>query len=655
MTIFSEIMRITTHLALSLAFLLCSADALQAQEERAANHTITLTKVVEVYEFEDVKVFINLYEVRRGDSISDILRERGVLDAMGDEARMLRLVKNLNPELSDLNKIQPGQVLQLPTELAGESDEAYEAAPVSADPPIEPATVTDTVKVYERSQPGQQSAKIVVMRHRPGQGTVELASGAAGVAQAAATSALDFPSGNSGPLAMEPGTGVVYRTVKIRRGDTLERLLRREGMDNGLIYAHLLKLTLELNPEIQNQDLIFTGAELRIPASGDYLAAIGANPAAVKEAALARAEGRKPEEGRGVLDLPNPATETAKNSLAIIFTRLGGHIDMRGRLVVPRKGLESIEFNTAQIPMVELPGERRVILDLERRLSYDTARALRAMPGYGVFWPIRGDKSGRNFQHSLRELWPLCGFYRVYDKEHPYEGGTDIKLRIAADWMIWPTEEAWKNGQPLVLNLPKTPDVQTDAAWKGFLAQHGIEVLDLYQVTLLPDTAPPPVEEPKITTLTETNPSLLAAELVKILGGEPRVGVQLDAFPQTPSAAASQQATAPVLWTDRGRQVVLNFGELAPEAVATMRESGYLVVEGASGPEDAVAAVLKGFGLKFQEAMVLKAPSGGPEMSLSLKGLFVTEGRPMFFTSADLPKGIAALLPPGLEIFHYQM
>ncbi len=648
----------------ALACFLCAGYA-WAEEERALDHTITLTKVVDVYEFEDLKVSVGSYDVAPGDSLIEILKSRGL---EGDEARLLRLVKNLNPDLRDPNLIQPGQRLNLPMPLR-EAERAREgAAPPSeteaSEPPFPDETAmgappvgsTDEVKIYERRQSGQEPALVVVMRHRPPDGGASPGpeEKPAAAPSSPSSSALDFPSGNHGPLAMEPDTRVVYRTVKIRRGDTLERLLRREGMDNGLIYAHLLKVTLELNPEIKNQDLIYAGAELRIPAAGDYLAGLaGVNPAYVREAALARSLGRAPAapERRGerseALRLPAARAEAARNTLGLIFTRLGGKLDMRGRLVLPSGG-GSLEFNTAEVPLIEFPSGRRLALDMEARLSRRTLRGLSELPDFYVFRPARGE----SFEQALARLWPMAGFYRVRTKNQPYEGGTDIKLAIAADFLIWPTQESWNNGSPLALNLAGSPERKTDPRWKSFLSGHGIEILDIHEESVLPDAPPARPGELKITRLDEPNPSLLAAQLVEIMGAEPKVGLQLDAPAPAGEGAGT---TAPVLWMDGGRQVVLDFGDLDPEAVKTMREEGYRVVSAAGkGPLEAIEAVMEGFGLAGADSLVLKAAPGGPAMSISIGGrLFEKDGRRLFFTAVDMPEGISALLPDGLEIFRY--
>ncbi|MGL4209430.1 MAG: hypothetical protein ACRCTY_08595, partial [Candidatus Adiutrix sp.] len=59
------------------------------------DHTITLTKRVEVY--EDLEITINPYTVAPGDSLTRILKAQGLLPKGADEAQLLRLVRHLNP------------------------------------------------------------------------------------------------------------------------------------------------------------------------------------------------------------------------------------------------------------------------------------------------------------------------------------------------------------------------------------------------------------------------------------------------------------------------------------------------------------------------------------------------------------------------------
>lgn len=693
------------HLAAQTAPVEAPAAAAESGRS-AADHTMTIVRYLEneVYEIEGKKVVVDQYQIKRGDSMVKLLRERGLLNSWSKakEAELLGFVRILNPELKNLSALVPGQIVKLPLRLEDAAADQTTPAPRPQLPS------TETVKEYERpSHGGQKSARVKVMVHKtedleeqnqapavqeadqnlkkaaaaeePAQTTAPAETTAAASAnvagqtpgavstgepgQASVTAVSDFPSGNPGVLAMEPASKVVYRTVKVRRGDSLERLLRREGMHRDLIYGHLLKVTMELNPDIKHPDLIMTGAEIKIPAAGDYLTAMaGVNPQEVKSAALAISERRRPEGGgagrqsgqnvrAAVLELPNEAMVTAKNTLGLIFTRLGDKVDSRGTVLLPA-GTAGVELDTSAFPVVELSTGVRLVLDPGSRLSQAAIRKLREhQPPYHVF------RTGKKetLERALGRLWPLCGYFRVYTKDRTYEGGGDIKLQIAADWMIWTTKEAWNSGQPMVINRAKSPDLRTSPAWSAFLEAHGIKVMDIHGNQLLPTPeAPSGSPELAVVSLGDTShPTLLAAELVKNLGAEPRVGVQVD-LARAPGQNVAPNVTAPVLWEDGATRVVMEFGELPPEAIQTLRQNGYRVISSAKDTDAVIYGVLGGFGLKARDGLVLNAPAGGPKMSLSIKGKLVTRGdRKYLLTQAPLPSGLVNLIEPGLKILKY--
>ncbi|MGL4208003.1 MAG: hypothetical protein ACRCTY_01310, partial [Candidatus Adiutrix sp.] len=506
-------------------------------------------------------------------------------------------------------------------------------------------SVSRTVKEYERPQASQQSAKIMVMRQEtvlvppvseivasetvagetlpsdnllnPPLLATEISQGEVSASQELGATPplgdiLDFPSGNEGLLA-QASDGVVYRTVKVRKGDTLERLLRREGMDSDLIYRHLLAVTLKLNPQIKNADLIFAGAEIKIPASGVYLNALaGVNHEEVREAAARAASGRKAaplsRTGQGndsnVLNLPSASVETAKNTLGFIFTSLGERVNARGSLILPA-GADTIDIDTAVFPVVELQNGIKIVVDLESRLPQKTITALRThYPQYMVF----RTRANEPLEKALDRLWPLCGYYRIYKNDRSYEGGTDIKLKLTADWLIWTTGEAWNLGQPLVINLASGPDKNTDMAFSNFLNNHGIKIIDLYKGNLLPGPDLASLGKPlAVVELNSSNPAVLAAELAKQIGFSVKIGLPpnwLD-FPPALGGAPLGDFASIVLEKE---MVVLNFGEISPEMSSELAQGGYKILNVSNEAESAISAVLTG--LKVENDLTISAKNG---------------------------------------------
>lgn len=739
-------------LATAAIWLSCSAGCLYAQtiytsaQEpmqaasliNSVDHTMTLVKKVEVYEFEDLKVSVDEYKVNPGDSLLKILQRRGLIRSGAEQTQMVQLFRDMNPDLENINALMPGMVINVPLKLSPQQLaelELMESAPEPADDetaqnqPLDsqPKLVTEILKKYQRPTNSQQPAEVRILRNRPSESLAlaqnalgaqnltttdagqlqtspadpdassdlalsqaiiqppviiggELAARAGSGNGASSTAVTDYLSGNAGELSMDASSGVVYRAVKVRQGDTLEKLLRREGMHRDLIYGHLLKVTLRLNPDIKNQDLILAGAEIRIPAAGNYLTAMaGVDPEEVRSAAAAVAERRRPQGGgaggganrlassssgaarsaaktttAAVASLPDENSESAKNTLSLLFTRLGEKVDSRGQAILRNELGGGVELNTSAFPVVQLRNGIRLALDPGSRLSQATVRELRDQRP-----PIQVFKTGKteSLDRALGKLWPLCGFYRVFNNERTYEGGGDIKLKINADWMIWPTEEAWAAGQPLVINRVSRPDRRTDAAWTGFLEDHGIKLIDIHKNLILPPPEAKAIDEKAELTfinLSNNNPSLFAAELVKNLGVDPKVGVQIDLV-HKPGEPVPPNLTAPVLWETDKLKVVLEFGELPQDAIQTLRQRGYRVISAQKDFESVIKGVLDGYGLKAQDSLIVTAPAGGPKMSLTVKGQVISSsGRKFIITRASLPSGLAGLLEPeGLTVLKY--
>jgi hypothetical protein len=257
----------------------------------------------------------------------------------------------------------------------------------------------------------------------------------------------------------------------------------------------------------------------------------------------------------------------------------------------------------------------------------------------------------------MGNLWPLCGYYRVYPKDRAYEGGGDIRLKISADWIVWPSEEAWNSGRPLVLNMMARGGRGTDPAWVSFLGDHGLTIMDLDRNLIRPareTAAGQEISPPSMITLDSANPRFLASELLRLFGAEPRQATPVEI--EIESGHDPQIVTAPLYWEAEDYRAVISFGELSPDEDAALRRNGLRVATASLNSEAVIEAVLTALGLKSRENLVLTAPVGGPRMTLTIKGRMVTlpaTNRNFLLTHGTVPEGLARLLDPELKIIRY--
>lgn len=91
-------------------------------EEAEKNYSISLVKTAEldkdVREIGDKKILTEDYTVKRGEHLWQVLREKGLLEPKAAAMEeLLRVLKQLNPSLHDLNLVHPGQHVIIPLKI----------------------------------------------------------------------------------------------------------------------------------------------------------------------------------------------------------------------------------------------------------------------------------------------------------------------------------------------------------------------------------------------------------------------------------------------------------------------------------------------------------------------------------------------------------
>jgi hypothetical protein len=695
---------------------------------------ITLTKTVEVYSYEDLTFTIENYTVTEGDNLEGILKKEGLwplIRSNSRETQLLKLVGELNPAIANLNQISPGQNIYLPI------------ARVEQKESVNPQNPYEAIVSYSLGQPNQSPAVVTVRSQTAPKPPAEVlpegtwalnldgvGSGADPKTPPGASPQYDQASyvpppvpfetrpskssdpnsasappnstqrgspargggayGNDGPIETAPD-GTSFRTVRVRNGDTLEKLLRREGVDPKLIYRHYIKLTVSLNPDIKNPNLILAGAQLRIPTSGGggysndyyydndnrtdllYADAAGKNTVsdatpvstasrrggqtAAKASPKAGAQGAPAPAAKYRTDvkrlppapLPTADSQNGRTVLGIIFTRLGEKVITSGRKFLDLSEPPHFDVETANMPIVELRNGRFIILDLQRTLSEEFIKRFRQKyQEYYVFQPVRGEPMDK----ALERLWPMCGYYRVYAKGKVFEGGRDVKLSISADWLVWPSSSDWNKGQPYVINLAPSQDNGTPLPWIEFLKDHNIQVIDLYGGQLLAGSTKgaTPVNNFTVIDVESDNPSAFAEALIKSFGFSPRVGVKVDLTEgkiQTGGEIISGSNTPAIFWEAGPVKTILEYGELSTEDVKALRSNGFKIISSGKESETVLKSILSELNIKLGGPLVLNGDStGGPSIKLVIAGqTFQFNDRTYLFTTVNLPSNMTSLDP----------
>ncbi len=599
---------------LSLFFLLDRPNPALCEEEP----TISLVKTIEIRDFDGLKVNTDEYVVQKGDSIYKILHRRRVIGRGPMQVKMLKMIMAFNPDLVNPDLLLPGQKLILPE------------GPIKGLSP-EPA---------------------------------------------AAPTAAEGPS--LGPSGTSITDGGMRKVVKVRRGDTLSALLMREGIPAEQLWQGFINLTVQINPNISDPNLIYTGQEITLPTRGAWAEAVVAGrtvglpkPATVsrpptatraKKDRTARTKTEKPKTVLPPPPLPPSESVGTRTALGLIFTRVGERFLSKGQHFLPLKTGGQVTISTKSFPIIELRSGHRIVLDLDQRLPKDVIEMIRAnYANYTIFRPRRKEK----LPGMLQRLFELGEYYQVYTKGESWTVSKGIKIDIKADWIVWPTQADWDSGRAVVVTLPKDSTQGTSPEIAKYLGGKGIQVIDFYPRGNL--IGPEPRKEPlptgfKAEDITPEGNVEFVQALLDLLGQKFEKDLSI---PLVKNQADGQDFNftidAPIYFTRGGSNYLVDLDGISDEMIKLLKGQKFKVItlSPGEGPHELAKKLLAAMGIKTKAGMTVLASTrpSNQNIEVTIPGLlFDSDGKELLLTTADVPPDLGPLVArPGLRLVKYRI
>lgn len=596
-------------------------DRLHAEEDP----TISLVKTIEVREFEGLKFTTDDYVVKEGDSIAKILFRRGIIGKEDIPEKILRLILAVNKDLKNPDLILPGQKLVLPKD------------------PIEGVSPA----------PAEKTSK--------GDGTSETAE-----------------QGTSDDGDLKSLDGVKYQVVQVKRGDRLATLLRRAGVPDHLIFNEAINVTLKINPQLSDPDLIFAGEAIKIPVQAAWAETGSDKPirtakrktgdSGVSQSATKvkpRKTARVKEEKAPKTIIPPPQLPPSKHlgvrtALGLIYTRIGERYISKGQHFIPLKTGGQININTQSFPIIEFTEGRRIILDLDARLPREMVEMIREnWSSYEVFRPRRNEK----LPQMLDRLFKESGYYRINRKGDPWVLDGGIQIKIGADWIIWPTREDYAAGRATVITLPPTQTQGTAPELAKFLSMRGVRVIDFYPRGNL--IGPEPIrsttlERISVETIKPSNYTDFIQTLLGMLGQRYETDLSIPLMKGGSSDASfNYSVTAPLYFSRGGKNFVVAVSGLPDNVISQLEKSKFKVIvrRPHEQPRQFASRLLSEIGVRNEAGLTIQGSNREKprNIEVTLPGVvFTADGRETLLTPTEVPPILAPLLKkPNLRVIHY--
>lgn len=297
----------------------------------------------------------------------------------------------------------------------------------------------------------------------------------------------------------------------IRQGEHLAKILRDiYGIPDDVVYRQYIDLILKLNPQITNPDRILAGQRLRLPQVRDVLSAVKKTQeqtgAAMTETsagvtrqnggqefpALSRsggASGKTEDVGQGTKAVEFNSAEPGargdkgasgkalgvrgiKDSVLPALKSMGGSQRDKGTFFMPVAGGTSLSINTSEIPVMELDTGRKIIFDMDGRISPDMKDFIeKAFPSFTV---ISGPQE--NLEGLMDRVLSVSGYFSINKDPSPLLVGSEEKLRFFGKWIVY---KDFSRRNVFVINLLDANEDKTPLTIRRYAGTFGIDLIEI--------------------------------------------------------------------------------------------------------------------------------------------------------------------------------
>lgn len=409
--------------------------------EQEDTYSITLTKTAEpdlesgdeagderqILEVSGRRVLTETHTVEEGEWVWQIFRERNLLEKR-NLAELLALLKKLNPSLTDLDQVHPGQRILVPLTLA-------------------PAAGTDAVASLPRAEP---------------------------------VALEDLNDLDLEQYTIRPGDNL----VKI--------INQRYESPDAVFYAKYLNAVRRLNPSLGDPDVIYPGQKIRLPVFSPELVRMPIEPAREAASSppedMPELSLEPPPESavqiRPVEESPNPL----RDRLGQLFHLLGEEWIQRGQHFIPLQGKGEVNLRADVYPMINLSNGRKVIVDFQNGIPGRMATLLEdTWEHYRIVHLEKGD----GLPSALARILPECGLGTLHSRGEAFHLGGEIPVRLTADWILQKDGTGAQQDEIVIITLLDERTPPTPGPVRDYLARRGVRVVDYPPLKAVEPPLPP--------------------------------------------------------------------------------------------------------------------------------------------------------------------
>ena len=513
------------------------------------------------------------YQVQQGDWVLKIFRQKGEL-AHNDFREFLGIFERLNPHVKDVDRIRPGQVVDIPLK-----------------------------KLAHGTLPGQSSGVVtipIVMISSPKE-------------------------------MIEKHT----RTYTVQKGDTVSTLIanRFGGRYGNTTYSQGLKLFKAANPHIKDLNRIYAGQKIYMPdpsireqswysalfdEAGNLVEQVAESeknestepqPQPQPQPAIAAAPEMAP--------LPSEAASTGPAAEAA--SAIGGRLLDKGTYFFPMKQGKDFELDLSRYPMIDLQNGSKVILTTQDRLMNVD------LPLVQSYWEnVKAVKVSDNASSQEILEAVLSAFSGEASSDHLAFDDGAASIRVSAKWIRTELSADGRIPRHSCITPIMSASERTHDTIVRYLDQNDILIKEI--LSGAPEATRRPIHTDAtadVDSIDGSSQKALIESFAALMGFHysPNTSISF------PYAGIQVQALSNLLSFGNGKEILIDFGDLYGDAVNAIRGTGLeiLQIDVGAGPVEIIQRLMETAGMAYTASPIFYGANRPAEFNtaISINGILI--------------------------------
>jgi hypothetical protein len=385
----------------------------------------------------------DIYMIKQGQHLAMVLREVYGLPDKLIFNEYLNLIRELNPEIEDLNHVEPGQKIKMPEvkELVsavqkaekkqsepGEKEQIESQETQKENEPIEIPLDIKTVEI-KKQEPEEKQKEFHLEKKNDAFTTIEPEAKSPAPSMKVTISEI-----STDKEEQEPDKALKSKEEKNLQEDAKAG---QEGKETPVV---------QTSPEPSAQDRSAQQNVSSQQGTGGH--------------------GYSPDEKR------MHASRLVRNTLMPAFQQMGGQQKDKGTYFMPMSGGSSISIDTNEIPVMELDTGRRIILDVNNKISPEIKGLLEnTFPSCRI---ISGPSE--DLEELMDSVLSVSGYFSINRDASPLLVGEEEKVRFSGKWIVY---KDFSRHNVFVINILSDEDKRTPQVLRSYASRFGIDLIEL--------------------------------------------------------------------------------------------------------------------------------------------------------------------------------